>query len=305
MARLYGPSLIDGGGPDTIGGPDTTSNQGKMSTIPEDIRLILALKDIDSDLNDAWIAFSEGRLDDMYAAIYRSKFYTNNTQLARNRQASKQRQEGAYKQELDAWKLSTRKRLVRAGVKVTPAVEAQLETAYLMGMDENQVDAALSGMGLVGALGGETGGAINTLKSYARSMGVDAYYNQAYWDEKSKSLFDGTTTNEDIQAEIRNLSASMFPAFADDINAGRSLEATGSYVTTILTQRLGRPITIASPEAKQFLQWKNPESGKFERAPGWLIDQEAWKLPGADKTPDAIAKADNIALRVLQDMGLM
>lgn len=300
MAFSSGPLFDDGGA-----GAPTVSTSNRMSTIPEDIRLILALKDIDSDLNDAWLAYSQGRIDDMYAAIYRSKFYTNNTQIARNRQAAKQRQEGAYKQELDAWKISTRKRLTKAGVKVTPGVEAQLETAYLMGMDENQVDALLSGKGLVGGLGGETGGQISTLKSYARNFGVDNYYNQAYWDEKSKGLFDGTTTAEDIQAEIRNLSASMFPSFADDINAGRSLEASASYVTTILSQRLGRPVSISSPEAKQFLQWTDPQTGKPSKAPGWYIERESWKLPGADKTPDAIAKADNVALRILQDMGLM
>ena len=300
MAFSSGPLFDDGGA-----AAPTVSTSNRMSTIPEDIRLILALKDIDSDLNDAWLAYSQGRIDDMYAAIYRSKFYTNNTQIARNRQAAKQRQEGACKQELDAWKISTRKRLTKAGVKVTPGVEAQLETAYLMGMDENQVDALLSGKGLVGGLGGETGGAINTLKSYARNFGVDNYYNQAYWDEKSKGLFDGTTTAEDIQAEIRNLSASMFPSFADDINAGRSLEASASYVTTILSQRLGRPVSLSSPEAKQFLQWTDPQTGKPSKAPGWYIERESWKLPGADRTNEAIAKADNIALRVLQDMGLM
>lgn len=300
MAFPSGPLFDDGGA-----GAPTVNTSSRMSTIPEDIRLILALKDIDSDLNDAWLAYSQGRIDDMYAAIYRSKFYTNNTQIARNRQAAKQRQEGAYKQELDAWKISTRKRLTKAGVKVTPGVEAQLETAYLMGMDENQVDALLSGKGLVGGLGGETGGQISTLKSYARNFGVDNYYNQAYWDEKSKGLFDGTTTPEDIQAEIRNLSASMFPSFADDINAGRSLEASASYVTTILSQRLGRPVSLSSPEAKQFLQWTDPQTGKPSKAPGWYIERESWKLPGADRTNEAIAKADNIALRVLQDMGLM
>lgn len=300
MVFPSGPLFDDGGA-----GAPTVSTSNRMSTIPEDIRLILALKDIDSDLNDAWLAYSQGRIDDMYAAIYRSKFYTNNTQIARNRQAAKQRQEGAYKQELDAWKISTRKRLTKAGVKVTPGVEAQLETAYLMGMDENQVDALLSGKGLVGGLGGETGGQISTLKSYARNFGVDGYYNQAYWDEKSKGLFDGTTTPEDIQAEIRNLSASMFPSFADDINAGRSLEASASYVTTILSQRLGRPVSLSSPEAKQFLQWTDPQTGKPSKAPGWYIERESWKLPGADRTNEAIAKADNIALRVLQDMGLM
>lgn len=294
-------SLIDGGG--TAGNVNFENN--RMASIPEDIRLILALKNLDTDLNDAWVAFTEGRLDDMYAAIYRSKFYTNNTQLARNRQAAKERQKGAYDQELNAWLLSTRKRLTKEGVKLTPAIEAQLETAYLLGMDENQVNDILSSKGLVGPLGGQVGAQVGSLKSYARSFGVDNYYNQAYWDEKNKALFDGTTTPEDIQAEIRTLSASMFPSFADDINAGRSLEASASYVTTILSQRLGRPVSVTSPEAKPFLQWTDPQTGKISKAPGWYIERESWKLPGADQTNEAIAKADNIAVRVLRDMGLM
>jgi hypothetical protein len=297
-------TLIDGGGGDTTPIDINSAGGNKLSTIPEDIRLILALKDIDSDLNDAWIAFTEDRLDDMYAAIYRSSFYTSNTQVARNRQAAKLRQPGAYATEFDDWKIKTRKRLVQSGVKVTPQIEAQMESAYLLGMSNDQFDSVISKKGLVGALGGETGGTITTLKTYARQFGVDPYYNQAYWDQKSKDLFDGTITEEDIQAEIRGLSASMYPAFADDINAGKSLEAQGSYITTILTNRIGRPVSLSSPEAQRFLQWNNPETGKFERPPGWLIDREAWKLPGADKTDEAIARADNIALRVLQDMGL-
>lgn len=290
---------------DSGGGVGANIGNTSAAALPEDIRLILTLKNIDPDLNEAWTALLEERFDDMYAAIYRSKFYTNNTRLARQRQAAKQRQEGAYKQELNSWVLQTKKRLTRSGVKVTPAVEAQLETAYLLGMDDNQVDNTLSGLGLVGTLTGETGGEINTLKSYARQFGVDSYYNQAFWDEKGRELFQGTTTPEDVQSQIRTLSASMYPSFAEDINAGRSLEASASYVTTILGQRLGRPISVSSPEAKQFLQWSNPQTGKAEKAPGWYIERESWKLPGADMTNDAIAKADNIAVRVLRDMGLM
>lgn len=283
----------------------TLASKARTAGLSEDIRIILALKELDSDLNDAWTAFQEGRIDDMYAAIYKSKFYKDNTQVARNRQAAKERQPGAYATELDAWKINTRKRLTNAGVKVTPEVEAQLEQAYLLGMNEDQVDAVLSKKGLVGTLGGQTGGAVNQLKSYARSMGVDSYYNSAWWNERSKGLFDGTTTPEDIQAEIRTLSASMFPSFADDINAGRSLEASASYITQILSNRTGRQLSTSSPEVQRFMQWTNPKTGKQERPPGWIVDQEGWKLPGADRTPEAVAKADNIGLRVLQDMGLM
>lgn len=300
MARLYNAG-IDGGGDTTT----TSEKASSLSSISEDIRLILALKDLDKDLNDAWIAYQAGKLDDMYSAIYRSKFYQNNTATARTRQAAKQTQAGAYATQLDDWKIKTRKRLTSAGVKVTPAVEAQLEAAYLLGMSDDQVDSVLASKNLLGQIGGETGGTINTLQAYARSFGVDSMYNKAYWDQATQDLFKGTTTEEDIKANIRNLASSAFPAFSDDLAAGRSLEAQASYITQTLSNVLERQITINSPEAKRFLQYINPDNNKAEKPPQWLVEKEAKKLPGWDYTDNARASIDSLSLKVLRDMGLM
>lgn len=300
--RIIGPSLIDGGGGDTT---LPTEKTGSLSSISDDIRLILALKDIDPDLNAAWEAFKNDKLDDMYAAIYRSSFYKNNTATARQRQAAKQTQAGAYATQLDDWKIKTKKRLTAVGVKVTPQVESQLETAYLLGMSDDQVDSVLSNKGLTGQLGGETGTLINTLQSYARSFGVDNLYNKAFWDQASQDLFKGTTTEDDIKASIRSLSASTYPAFADDLNAGKSLDSQSSYITQTLSSVLERPVTINSPEARRFLQYINPDNNKAEKPPQWLVEKEAKKLPGWDYTDNARASVDSLSLRVLRDMGLM
>lgn len=304
MARLYGPNIVDDGG-GTPGGNTNIPSTGALSTISEDIRLILALKDIDADLNAAWLAFQNDKLDDMYAAIYRSNFYKNNTVTARQRQAAQKTQKGAYDSQLNDWKLKTRKRLTAAGIKVSPQVEAQLETAYLLGMSDDQVDSVLSSKGLLGQIGGQTGGAINTLKSYARSFGVDSLYNDAYWQQSSKDLFDGTTTEDDIKATIRQLASSTYPAFADDLNAGKSLDAQASYITQTLSNLLERPISINSPEAKRFLQYINPQTGKAEKPPQYLVEKEGKKLPGWDFTNNARASVDSLSLRVLRDMGMM
>lgn len=304
MARLYGPNVVDDGG-GTPGGNTNIPASGSLSSISEDIRLILALKDIDADLNAAWTAFQNDRLDDMYAAIYRSNFYKNNTSTARQRRASQQTQPGAYKTQLDDWKLKTKKRLVQTGLRITTGIENMLETAYLTGMSDDQVDAAISKAGLIGQVGGTTGAAVNTLKSYARSFGVDSLYNDAYWQQSSKDLFDGTTTEEDIKATIRQLAATTYPAFADDLNAGKSLDAQASYITQTLSNLLERPVTINSPEAKRFLQYINPQTGKAEKPPQYLVEKEGKKLPGWDYTDNARASVDSLSLRVLKDMGMM
>jgi hypothetical protein len=301
--RIMGNSLIDGGGGGDV--VPTSGNTGSLSSISEDIRLILALKDIDPDLAAAWEAFNNDKLDEMYAAIYRSKFYKNNTATARQRQASKQTQPGAYNTQLDDWKIKTRKRLTSAGVKVTSAVEAQLEAAYLLGMSDDQLDSVLANKGLTGQLGGETGTTLNTLQAYARSFGVDNLYNKAYWDQASQDLFKGTTTEDDIKASIRSLAASTYPAFAEDLMAGKSLDSQGAYITQTLSSVLERPITASSPEARRFLQYINPENNKAEKPPQWLVEKEAKKLPGWDYTDNARASIDSLSLRVLKDMGLM
>lgn len=304
MARLYGPNIVDDGG-GTPGGNTNIPSTGALSTISEDIRLILALKDIDADLNAAWVAFQNDRLDDMYSAIYRSKFYKDNTATARQRRASQQTQRGAYETQLDDWKLKTKKRLVQTGLKITPGIENMLETAYLTGMSDDQVDAAISKAGLVGQVGGTTGATIDALKSYARSFGVDTLYNNAYWQQSSKDLFDGTTTEDDIKATIRQLASSTYPAFADDLNAGKSLDAQASYITQTLSNLLERPISINSPEAKRFLQYINPQTGKAEKPPQYFVEKEGKKLPGWDYTDNARASVDSLSLRVLRDMGMM
>lgn len=278
---------------------------GSLSSIPDDIRLILALKDLDKDLQAAWEAYKQDRFDDMYAAIYRSNFYKNNTANARQRRASKESQPGAYNTQLDDWKIKTKKRLVRSGVKVTASVENMLETAYLTGLSDDQVDAAISKAGLLGGIGGQIGGEVNALQGYARSLGVDNLYNSSYWDQAKKDLFDGTTTEEDIKAQIRSLSASTYPAFSDDIMAGRSMDALSSYITQTLSTVLERPITISSNEAKRFLQYINPQTGKAEKPPQWFVEREAKKLPDWEYTDNARATVDSLALRTLRDMGLM
>lgn len=297
-----------GGGLDTTTGTTTAATSqpsNRQSQLNEDIRILLGLANLDPNLKQAWNAFSNEQYDDMYAAIYRSDFYRNNTSTARSRQAAKERQPGAYQSEFNDWKLETYRRLRATGVQVTPAIENQLEQAYLLGMSDIQIDNLISQKGLLGSIGGQIGGEIADLKGYASQFAVGAYYNDAYWEQVKKNVFDGTTTLQDEQQKIRDLAASMYPAFSDGIRAGRSMAASASYITQILSNRTGRPITIDSPEAQRFMQWQNPETGKFEMPPGWLVDKEGWKLPGADKTPEAIAKADSMTRRLLQDLGMM
>ena len=83
------------------------------------------------------------------------------------------------------------------------------------------------------------------------------------------------------------------------------MEVQGSYITQTLSSVLERPITLDSPEAKRFLQYINPQSGKPELIPQWMVEKEGKKLPGWEFTDNAIATIDSLSLRSLRDWGLV
>ena len=80
--------------------------------IVEQIQMLLALKGIDSKLEEAWQLYLKGDFDGMNAAILQSNFYRNNNSTARTRLQAKASQPGVYTDGLDKYKLATRKSLV-------------------------------------------------------------------------------------------------------------------------------------------------------------------------------------------------
>ena len=191
--------------------------------VAETIQMILALKGIDTQLEAAWQAWLKGDVDGMYAAVLKSNFYRNNNATARTRLQAKQSQPGVYADGLDKYKLATRKSLVSAGLKMDAKLfDGLAASAYDSGMSEDQLKELIVNSNLVTGYGGKVLGDTADLKSYANSFGVGKYLDDKYWAQKSQDLFLGRTTTEDIEDEVRNLAASAFPGYSDQIKAAIS-----------------------------------------------------------------------------------
>jgi hypothetical protein len=278
--------------------------------IAEEIKLILALKDSlgDSEIQRAYELYQKGDIDGMRLAILNSNFYKLNSKEARLRKQTQLMQPGVYADDLEKYKLATRKSLVAAGLKVDAKIfDGLAKTAYDSAMSEDQLKELFVKSNLVTGYGGEVLGDTSSLKSYANSFGVSKYLDDKYWAQKSQDLFLGNTTTEDIQDEVRNLASSAFPGYSDQIKAGISVDSLASAyrgaMATVL-ERDAESITFDDPRLRSALQYIGPD-GKPSVKPLWQFERELRMTPEWEKTNNARTTVDNLAYKVLSDMGLV
>lgn len=247
---------------------------------------------------DLWKA---GNTTDAELEYYKTSYYKNLTSNAQTRQKKKASQPGVYAQELEAYKLEQKKRLTARGITVS---DATLEDAYLKGLSDTQVDlnALIAAKGK--PIGGSTLGSVQNLKEYADAFGMS--YSQRSLDAWSQGIFSGTTTTEDIQAQIRRDSASAFPVYADQINKGTSVEALTSAYKSSMANILeidADSITFNDPTLRRALQYIGAD-GKPAVKPIWQFETELRQDPRWEKTDNARKVGDSISLKVLRDLGL-
>ena len=278
------------------------------ASVAEQIQMILALKATDPTLEKAWQAYLAGKMDEFQTLVLASDFYRNNNATARQRKTAQTNQPGVYAKDLDAYKVSAKKRLIQNGVQWTPGVEKQVELGYQNGMTEDQVDQLIVKSGAVGKLGGNTMSTVSSLQSYANAYGVGNLLNSSYWDTKSTALFAGETTADDIMNDIKNLSASAYPAYADGIKNNVSLSALASNVTSTVANLLELdPDTVDfnNPLVKRIMGYINPTTGKQEIMPQWMVDKTVKSTDDWLYTNNARNTIDSLTTKVFSDWGLM
>jgi len=310
-------SFIDGGNDSTpinvnISGASTSDvlRGGALGNpaVAETIQMILALKGIDTQLEAAWQAWLNGDIDGMYSAVLSSNFYRNNNATARTRLQAKTSQPGVYTDGLDKYKLATRKSLVNSGLKMDAKLfEGLAAVAYDSGMDENQLKELIVNSNLVTGYGGQVLGDTSALKAYANSFGVNQYLNDKYWAQKSQDLFLGRTTTEDIEDEVRNIAASAFPGYAEQIKAGISVDSLASAYKGAIGSVLEidpDSITFQDPRLRAALQYVDKD-GKPAVKPLWQFERELRMTPEWELTNNARNTVDNLTYKALSDMGLI
>jgi hypothetical protein len=237
-------------------------------------------------------------------ALFKTNYYRTSNSTVKSREKQKLEQPQVYADSVTKYKLAARKRLVDSGIQIdTTTFDILVEDAYAKGLDDNQLDQAIATSGKITGFGGNILGDTTTLKSYANSYGVNQLLNDSYWTQKSKDLFAGTVTANDIEKEIRTLSASAYPAYGEQILAGVSFDSQTSNVKQSMATWLEvDPETITNDDKtfRMLTQWVNPNTGKPEKMPQWLVEKTIKSTPEWGFTKNALSTLDSLADRVLK-----
>lgn len=259
------------------------------------------------ELQEVYDLFKAGSTGPALEALYKTSYYQDLSPTVKARTKQKLEQPGVYLDSLDKYKVAARKRLVDSGIKISMTdFDAIANDAYARGLDDNQFDEVILFSGKITGFGGKVLGDTSDLKSYAQSFAATGYFNDAYWSQKSKDLFAGTTTTEDIQAEIRDKAASAFPGYADQIKNGTSVDAIASAYKGAMANILERDadsITYNDPRLRQALQYIGAD-GKPAVKPLWQFERELRSTPEWEKTNNARDTIDSLSLKVMRDWGL-
>jgi hypothetical protein len=259
------------------------------------------------ELRTVYDLFKAGNTGKALEELYKTSYYQDLSPLVKQRVKQKTEQPGVYLDSLDKYKTAARKRLVTAGVKINMAdFDSLAVNAYERGLDDNQFDELIRFSGKITGFGGDIIGDTSSLKSYANSFGVGKYLGQAYWDQKSRDLFTGTTTIDDIQDEIRRTASSAFPGYSDQINNGISVDSIASAYKGAMANILERDadsITFEDPTLRAALQYIGPD-GKPAVKPLWQFEKELRSKPEWEYTNNARNTIDSLSLKVLRDWGL-
>ena len=260
-----------------------------------------------AELSAVYAFFKTNNVGAALEALFKTKYYTTLSGTVRSRLKEKTTQNEVYKDNLKKYGLSSRKRLVSSGIKMSQTEFDELVAkAYDLGMDDNQLDQFLLTSGKITGFGGSVLGDTSALKNYAASFGVSNYLNSNYWEQKQKDLFAGTVTIDDIQAEIRMKSASAFPSYADQIGNGVSVDSIASAYKGAMANILEidqDSITYNDPRLRQALQAVGPD-GKPTTKPLWQFERELRTTKEWEYTNNARDTMDSMSMKVLRDMGL-
>lgn len=246
---------------------------------------------------DLWAAGKETEALDAY---FKSTWYTTLGKTAAQRYLLEKQQPEVYKQELEAYKLAQKQRLVQLGVKIDdPKLDEYLEQAYKGVLTDAQVNALVAKSKDFGhTFSGDVLTTIQNAKEYARSMGV-SYTEDAYttWGKK---LFLGEITDSEIQANIRTLAASAFPVYADLINKGVSMDAISSAYKQSMANILEinpNAISLDDQTLRRAMQSQ-------EQMPLWQFENQLRQDVRWQYTNNAREQSYNMVNQVLSDFGL-
>lgn len=246
--------------------------------------------------------------DRFIAAVQNSGWWATHSDTARQVFATMKADPATYNQQITNLESSLRAMAAGLGASVTPQqIQALAVDALTGGYDTNQTVLRQKFADYIqpvagGHFGGDAGNYEDQIRQQMRDLGV--FLPEDQLDTQIRQIVSGQQSVQGVSAQLRAQSASMYPAYASQINSGMNLSDIASPYISRAQQLLETGVggvSIESPMIKSALQYAPggvPTAmplGDFEKQvrqdPRWL---------STDNAQDSIMSN---AHRVLVDMG--
>lgn len=240
-------------------------------------------------------------------AYFQSDYYMKLGRTAATRFSLSKNQPEVYAQEVAAYVATQKRRLGLLGVKIDDAdLDALLRKAYDGNLNDAQLDSSIVQSASFGAtFGGTILSQTEELKRYARSYGIS--YTDDRFNQWGRDLFAGRITDSEVEKAIQDEAASAYPAFADQIKSGVTLDALSSAYKSSMATILevdADSIGYNDPTLRRALQYVGPD-GKPSSKPLWEFESDLRSDARWQFTNNARDSVDSLQYKVMKDWGLM
>jgi hypothetical protein len=153
-------------------------------------------------------------------------------------------------------------------------------------------------------LQGEGGEAINEMRQYAYSMGVNLA--DSWYTARARNVLRGKATLQDYKSEIMNKAKAAFPQWNKQIEAGQSVADIAQPYMQSMSQVLELPsgsVNLFDSTIKKALSYTNPGTLQKEAKPLWQFENELRADPRWKKTKNAQDSLFQVGHQVLADFG--
>lgn len=246
--------------------------------------------------------------DKFQAEVKNSSWWKKNSETIRQAQVLQKTDPATYKATMEGARVLAKQLAVKAGAILSDKnVEQLAKSMVWYGWKDAQVNNFLGQyikFGETQTPGGMAGQAARAIKEEAYKNGVSVSHQSLL--NNAQYLVRGVTTMEKIQGSIRQQAMGLYPAFAEQIKAGASVQDLAQPYIQAVAQELGTPVTdidVFSPRVKAALNRTNaqgqPEAMDLNAFTQMVRNDPQWR-----KQPSVADKTLSIGRQVLAQMGL-
>lgn len=242
------------------------------------------------------------------AELRDTKWWKETSETRREAQVMKKTDPATWTASVQAQTLSIRQLAAEIGAAIPESkIKKIAEQSIELGLDEGGLRNVLGQYVTFtdkGTLTGQAGMHEYTMKQYAASQGVSL--DKQTIKNQAQLVVRGLATTQDYESQIREQAKSMFPGYADRLDAGMSMADVASPYIQEMSATLGIPdsaIDIMDPTIKSALNGLNKE-GKPTGLSMIDFQTQLRNDPRWKKTDKAQDQVMTTGLAVLRDMGL-